>query len=105
MAGARPFPSRVTQLRALGAEAPVLGKGILHIEPLDFACSMPETELTRYFTQFGPVGQVLGQAEAGLRARVIETVRPAFDPFVVGAEVRFTAACWIVSARALPASS
>jgi len=30
----------------------------------------------------------------------IEAVRPAFDRYVHGGEVRFTAACWMVSARA-----
>jgi hypothetical protein len=30
----------------------------------------------------------------------IEAVRPAFDRYVHGDEVRFTAACWMVSARA-----
>ena len=38
-----------------------------------------------------------------IRARVIETVRAAFDPYVHGSEVRFTAACWMVSGRALGA--
>ena len=31
----------------------------------------------------------------------IEAVRPAFDPYVHGAEVRFNAACWMVGARGL----
>jgi len=31
---------------------------------------------------------------------VIATVRAAFDPYVFGAEVRFTAACWLVSTQA-----
>ena len=30
----------------------------------------------------------------------IEAVRPAFDRYVHGDEVRFTTACWMVSARA-----
>jgi hypothetical protein len=34
------------------------------------------------------------------RTQVIETVRTAFDPYVHGAEVHFTAGCWIVCARA-----
>jgi len=32
-------------------------------------------------------------------ARVVDRVRPAFDRFVHGDEVRFTAACWMVTAR------
>ena len=41
-----------------------------------------------------------GYDMSALRARVVATVRPAFDPYVHGAEVRFKAACWTVGARA-----
>ena len=61
---------------------------------------MPESALVRYFTQLGPVGRILQQADDERRARVVATVRPAFDPYVDGSEVRFTAACWMVGARA-----
>lgn len=69
------------------------------IEPIDVPCTLSERELEYYFTRLGPVGLVLDQADDRTRARVIEAVRPAFDSFVQGAEVRFTAACWDVSAR------
>ncbi|MFO1319039.1 MAG: class I SAM-dependent methyltransferase [Burkholderiales bacterium] len=44
----------------------------------------------------------LQEVDAPTRARVIETVRAAFDPFVHGADVRFDAACWWVAARTAP---
>lgn len=72
------------------------------IRPVDVACRIPESELNGYFTRFGPLGQVLPKADEQTRARVVETVRAAFEPYVHGAEVRFTAACWLVEARALP---
>jgi NAD-dependent SIR2 family protein deacetylase len=50
-------------------------------------------------TLAAPLGRVLPALEEERRARVIETVRAAFEPFVVGTEVRFTAACWLVGAR------
>jgi hypothetical protein len=34
------------------------------------------------------------------RARIVAVVRAAFDPYVHGAEIRFSAACWSVGARA-----
>jgi hypothetical protein len=40
----------------------------------------------------------LHEADDRTRTQVIETVRAAFDPYVHGAEVRFTAACWMVGA-------
>lgn len=70
------------------------------IRPVDVECAFPERELVPYFTRLGPVGLALPGIDERTRARVVETVRAAFDPFVHGAEVRFTAACWMVGARA-----
>jgi SAM-dependent methyltransferase len=72
----------------------------IDIRPIDVPCVLPEQELTRYFTQLGPVGSILRSADEDTRARVINTVRAAFDPYVHGSEVRFTAACWSIGARA-----
>lgn len=77
----------------------------IEIKPIDIVCTFPESELVPYLTRFGPLGRILDQAEEQLRNQVIETVRPAFDPYVHGDEVRFTAACWAVSARALYVSA
>jgi hypothetical protein len=46
----------------------------------------------------GPVGQALEEMDEQTRTHVLQTVRRAFDSYVHGAEVRFTAACWMVSA-------
>lgn len=72
----------------------------IDIRPVDVVCTLPEKELVRYFTRLGPLGQVIDEADVRTRTRVIETVRAAFDPYVDGDEVRFTAACWMVGARA-----
>lgn len=70
------------------------------IEPVDVPCAMPESNLVRYIARLGPVGRVLQRADDECRARVIAAVRPAFSPYVLGVEVRFTAACWTIEARA-----
>ncbi len=72
----------------------------IDIRPIDVACTFPEDELVRYVTRLGPLGRALDGADERTRAQIIETVRPAFDRYVYGAEVRFTAACWLVGARA-----
>jgi SAM-dependent methyltransferase len=72
----------------------------IDIRPIDIACNFPERELIRYLTRLGPVGRALDNADDVTRAQVIDTVRPAFDPFVDGDTVRFVAACWIVAATA-----
>jgi SAM-dependent methyltransferase len=72
----------------------------IDIRPVDMACTFPESQLVRYFTRLGPLGRVLHEADDPTRARIIETVRPAFDSYVHGAAVHFTAACWLAVARA-----
>jgi ubiquinone/menaquinone biosynthesis C-methylase UbiE len=72
----------------------------IDIRPIDVTCSLPENELAGYLTRFGPVGRALHDADEPTRRQVIDTVRAAFDPYVYGSEVRFKAACWMISARA-----
>lgn len=70
------------------------------VRPLDVACRFPERELVRYLTLLGPVGRALQEADEPTRARVIRAARAAFALYVHGEEVRFTAACWTIGARA-----
>jgi SAM-dependent methyltransferase len=71
----------------------------IDIQPIDVPCTLPEKELVGYITRFGPVGRMFPELNDQTRARIIETVRPAFDPYVHGADVLFTAACWTITAR------
>jgi len=71
----------------------------IDIRPIDVDCTLPERELVRYLTRLGPLGLILLEADDATRARVTTVVRAAFDPFVHGAIVRFTAACWWVAAH------
>jgi SAM-dependent methyltransferase len=87
-------PHRVAGILEAGGWAGV------DLQPIDVECTLPEKELIGYFTRLGPVGLTLQGEDERTRAQVIEAVRPAFDSFVRGAEVRYTAACWMVSARA-----
>jgi ubiquinone/menaquinone biosynthesis C-methylase UbiE len=72
----------------------------IEIRPIDVVCALPESMLNQYLTRLGPVGLAMEQVDVGTRVRVAEAVRAAFDPYVHGAEVRFTAACWMVGAGA-----
>lgn len=76
----------------------------IDIRPLEVECTLPEKELVRYLTQLGPVGLALQELNEQAREQVIDTVRVAFEPYVHGEEVRFATACWVVEARAVPAS-
>jgi ubiquinone/menaquinone biosynthesis C-methylase UbiE len=72
----------------------------IDLQPVDAICSFPESELRPYVEWLGPVGVLLQSADEATRKRVIESVRAAFEPFVTGTEVRYTAACWLVNAQA-----
>jgi SAM-dependent methyltransferase len=87
-------PQRVAAILEEGGWADV------ELKAIDVECTLPEKELIRYFTRLGPVGLALTAEDERTREQVIEAVRPAFDRFVHGTEVRYTAACWMVSARA-----
>ncbi|MFZ5895480.1 MAG: class I SAM-dependent methyltransferase [Myxococcota bacterium] len=70
------------------------------VDPVNIACQMPEAALNHYVTRMGPLGRALQDADEQLRSEVIKKVRAAFDPYVHGTEVRFTTACWLVTALA-----
>lgn len=72
----------------------------VELDRIDVVCQLPERDLIRYFTRLGPLGKALDGVDEATFDRVVETVRPAFAPYVHGDEVRFTAACWLVDARA-----
>ena len=69
------------------------------LQPIDVECTLPEAELNRYVTRLGPVGMVMREADERTRQKIADAVRAAFVPYVHGADVRFTAACWMLTAR------
>ena len=72
----------------------------IDVRPIDVACTIAEEDLHLYLTRIGPVARILQDVDDRTRAQIVETVRPAFDPYVHGTDVRFNAACWMVGARA-----
>lgn len=72
------------------------------VEPVDLGCRLSADELDTYLGHMGPVGRVLAGCDDEERARLVEHVRPAFDPFRHGDEVRFTAACWLLTGSHRP---
>jgi hypothetical protein len=70
------------------------------LDPLDVECAMPASALETYLRRMGPTAIALQDADEATKQRVIERVRPAFEPYIQGDEVRYTAACWIVRGAA-----
>lgn len=69
----------------------------IDLQPIDVDCSLREQDLSRYVTRLGPVGLVLQDADEDTRVRVAESIRSAYDRYVQGDQVRFTAACWLIT--------
>ncbi|SOY39797.1 conserved hypothetical protein; putative methyltransferase [Cupriavidus taiwanensis] len=76
----------------------------IDIRPSDVTCTLPEPALAGYLSRLGPVGLALQGADATTRERVIDIVLAAFAPYVQGDTVRYTAACWTITARATAAA-
>jgi len=68
--------------------------------PLDVECSLTEDELGLYVRRMGPVADLLPTLDDATRSEVERRVDAAFRPYVRNGEARFTAACWMVTARA-----
>ncbi|MDX2205060.1 MAG: class I SAM-dependent methyltransferase [Hyphomicrobiaceae bacterium] len=72
----------------------------VEIRPLDLACALPASHVAAYATRMGAYGRLRGTLDGALREEVDRAVIAAFSPFVAGGSARFTAACWLVTARA-----
>jgi len=74
----------------------------IEVLPLDAVCRIDRADLATYVSLLGPVGSALrnGDLAADVRTKVLDAVLQAFEPFVEGDSVTFTAACWDVRARA-----
>lgn len=70
------------------------------IRAVDQPCAMTERELGLYARRMGPVGELLPALDGARRAEVERRVDAAFLPWIEEGEARFTAACWMVTARA-----
>lgn len=76
------------------------GWGEVQMTPIDVRCAFPLSDLDLYLNCLGPVGRTLQQEDSRTREKVIEAIRPAFAPYVRGSDVSFSAALWLIDARA-----
>ena len=72
----------------------------VRFEAVDFPASFTLDSLELYMTRLGAVGRVYQALEPRLQAALIESLRKAYAPYESGGRIRFTAACWIISADA-----
>lgn len=72
----------------------------IDIAPAAAECRLPADQLPTYLTRFGPLSRVMEGLEPAWRQDVLARLLDAFAPFIQAGEVRFTAACWQVTAKA-----
>jgi len=72
----------------------------VEIARADYEMTLPVEELEDYYTRMGAVGSLLPSLDADLRSRIVDAMRPEFEKFVCGDQVKFNAACWHVAAVA-----
>ncbi len=70
------------------------------IDAIDVVCTMPEHDLMPYLTTMGPVGRILSTVDDDTHARVVAALEDGYAQFVIDGEVRYTAACQMVTATA-----
>lgn len=76
------------------------GWSAVELQRADVACQVSEDDLMTYVTRLGPVGNALREADEPTAEKVAAVLRQAFAPFVDAGFARFTAACWLATARA-----
>jgi SAM-dependent methyltransferase len=72
----------------------------IDIRASDVPSSVTQQDLRTYITRMGPVGLALKDVDEETRAKATAAVHGAFDSFIEEGVARFTAACWLVRARA-----
>lgn len=70
------------------------------LRAVDVPCQFPRADLGTYITRMGAFGPVFHAMTDAEKAEITPQMEAAFAGFVDGDEVRFTAACWMISARA-----
>jgi len=72
----------------------------IDFQPIDVVCTMSEKDLPVYLSRLGALGRTLAEMDESTCARIVAAVLPAFEPYIDGSDIQFTAACWMVSASA-----
>ncbi|WP_084398047.1 class I SAM-dependent methyltransferase [Henriciella aquimarina] len=86
-----------TRVRTILDEAGWTG---IKIAPVDIACAIPADALDLFLTRLGPVSSRLPEMTEAKRAELLDALRAAFAAHIEDGEIRFTAACWEITARA-----
>ena len=71
----------------------------IDLQPVDLQCTFQTDDLDLFLTKLAPIGQDIESLDENVRVEIARTVRSAYERFVDGDEVRFTASCWLIRAH------
>lgn len=72
----------------------------IEVRPSDIACEVDARDMMAFLTRLGPGGAALREAGPETAEKLTAALSAAFATFVENDAARFTAACWLVTARA-----
>jgi SAM-dependent methyltransferase len=72
----------------------------VNLRPVDVPAAVEEADLSSYLMKLGPAGRALRETDDATRRRAGEALHAAYQPYVRDGAARFTAACWLATARA-----
>lgn len=76
----------------------------IRFDALDLACAFPASKLSMFIEDFAPTGVDFAELSESQAKGVKQVIRAAYEPFVFGEQVRFSAPCWVISGRATAAA-
>lgn len=95
-----PGPFALADAERLSRILDEAGWSAVNVAAADIPCELPRADMATYVTRLGPVGAALREVDAATAEQVRAVVVPAYERFLDGEVARFTAACWLVTARA-----
>ncbi|MEM8983012.1 MAG: class I SAM-dependent methyltransferase [Pseudomonadota bacterium] len=74
--------------------------GKIDFHPVDLELNFPVADLDMFLTKIAPIGHDLSSLEDDVRTQIMRSVRAAYEKFIDGDEVRYTASTWLITGRA-----
>lgn len=69
-------------------------------ESFEPECAFPSADLPMFLENLAPIGVDFNELSDPLAAELWQAINAAYEPFIDGRSVRFTAPCWVITGRA-----
>lgn len=71
----------------------------IELHSVDLKCTFPSDDLDLFLTKLAPIGHDIETLDKDTQIEIARTVRSAYEKYVHGNEIRFTASCWLITAQ------